>query len=146
MWSCVEIGSNRILNTRAILRVDDVDQVYVERGDDLQLLLTMDVFSPTGEHVAKIRRNAWVFNRDDGLELTTKPSDLRLTEKATGTVVVSVEVVDRDVIRIPQAMLYTASGLLIRVTSTAMIMPGNNTLSRSTFDRSGGAAIALATR
>ena len=61
-------------------------------------------------------------------------------------VVVSVEVVDRDVIRIPQAVLYTASGLLIRVTPTAMIMPGNNTLSRRTFDRSGGAAIALATR
>jgi len=41
---------------------------------DNRLLLNMDIYDDKGRHVAKLRRNAWVFNDKDRFEVTTKSS------------------------------------------------------------------------
>ncbi len=59
----LNIGSNIIKNTNGVLSVEGEKQIYLEIGEkDKQLLLTMDIFDSKGEHIAKLRRNAWVFN------------------------------------------------------------------------------------
>jgi len=40
----LNIGSNIIRNTTGVLKVQGKDQIFLEIGDDDQLLLTMDIY------------------------------------------------------------------------------------------------------
>ena len=142
MWSEVEIGSNRIRNTRVILRVGGRDMVSLVRGTrDDQLLLTAEVYDHTGIHVGRLRRNAWLINADDRFELTTAPKDLALRDKESGELLLHARVVDKDRISIPDAIFYTPKGSKIVVTPEGITFPGNNRLIGNTFESIGGAAI-----
>lgn len=65
MWSELVIGSNRVINAHGVIGVDGEPQVELERGTDMQLLLTMDLYDQGGKHVAKLRRNARAFHGED---------------------------------------------------------------------------------
>ena len=104
----LNIGSNIIRNTSGVLNVAGKEQIFLEIGDDGQLLLTMDLYDLNGKHIAKLRRNAWAFNDGERFTVTTNPSDLVLSEQRSGDVVVRVWVVDRGHIEIQEGRFFFA--------------------------------------
>ena len=58
----LDIGSNIIRNTSGVLNVSGEQQISLKFDERDRLLLTMDIYDSTGIHIAKLRRNAWVFN------------------------------------------------------------------------------------
>lgn len=139
----LNIGSNLIRNTSGVLNVEGHEQIYLEIGErDRQLLLTMDIYDTDGTHVAKLRRNAWVFNNHDRYEITTHPSSLRLTDTLTGEVVVEANVVDPNHIEMLNGRFFTHRGHLLEITPQFWRIAGGLTMSGNVFDNVGG-AVAL---
>jgi len=133
----LNIGSNIIRNTSGVLRVQGKDQVFLEIGEDGQLLLTMDIHDSNRNHVAKLRRNAWVFNNKEQFEVTTSPKSLQLKDKESGAVVVEVKVLDKGNIEIPCGEFYTHIGNLLEITPQYWRI-GGLTMSNNIFDGCGG--------
>lgn len=134
----LNIGSNIINNTSGVLRVQGKEQVFLEIGEDGQLLLTMDIYDSNRNHVAKLRRNAWAFNNKERFEVTTSPKSLKLKDKESGAVVVEVKVLDKDNIEIPCGEFYTHMGNLLEITPQYWRI-GGLTMSDNIFDRCGSA-------
>lgn len=136
MWSELVIGSNRVINSHGVIGVDGEPQVELERGtEDMQLLLTMDLYNEGGEHVAKLRRNAWAFHGED-YDITTHPSSLKLIHRATSTVVAEAQIQNRDRIVVPNADFFLKTGPRIVVLPDALQVGGMR-LSRNVFQETG---------
>lgn len=141
-WSLLNLGSNTIVNPSGVLVVDGEEQINLERGDeDHQLLLTIDVFNGDGDHVAKLRRNAWAFNEDARYEITTHPSNLSLVERESGSVVLAASVVDRDTIEVLDGSFFTRTGTPVAISDDGLQL-GGVTLARNHFD-CGGRALRI---
>jgi len=133
------IGSNILKNTSGVLKVQGKEQIYLEIGaTDKQLLLTMDIYDANGKHVAKLRRNAWVFNDKNKYEITTDPNMLKLIDKDSGVAVVIASVADTSKIEISQGNFYTHTGQLLEITPQYWRI-GGLTMSGNVFDSCGGA-------
>lgn len=136
----LEIGSNIIRNTSAVLNVQGKEQIFLEIGErDDQLLLTMDIYDSAGDHIAKLRRNAWVFNNKGRFEVTTSPASLKLIDKVSGETVVEANVVSKDKIRIPVGRFYTHKGHLLEITPQYWRIAGGITMTGNIIDSCGGA-------
>ncbi|OGW75298.1 MAG: hypothetical protein A3J72_01890 [Nitrospirae bacterium RIFCSPHIGHO2_02_FULL_40_19] len=136
----LNIGSNIIRNTSGVLSVEEKEQISLEIGErDDQLLLTMDIYDSKGNHIAKLRRNAWVFNDKDRFEVTTIPASLKLIDKESGDIVVEANVVEKDRIQILQGRFYTHGGHLLEITPQFWRIAGGITMSGNVIDSCGGA-------
>jgi len=136
----LHIGSNVIRNTSGMLSVQGQNQISIEIGErDNQILLTMDIYDRAGDHIAKLKRNAWVFNSRDKFEVTTSSESLRLTDRATGDIVVEVNVLERDKIQVVRGKFFTHKGNLLEITPECWRIDGGINLSKCTFDVCGGA-------
>ena len=135
----LDIGSNIIRNTNGVLNVQGKEQIFLEIGDDGQLLLTMDIYDSGNKHIAKLRRNAWVFNNKERFEITTTPASLKLIDKETGDTVVEANVVSKDNLKVSNGKFYTHNGVLLEITPQYWRVGGGITMSGNRFDGSGGA-------
>ncbi len=136
----LNIGSNIIKNTNGVLSVEGEKQIYLEIGEkDKQLLLTMDIFDSKGEHIAKLRRNAWVFNNKNRFEITTNPKSLKLIDKKTNLVVVEINVVGKNKVEILHGKFYTHKGNLLEITPNYWRINKSIKMSNNVFDNSGTA-------
>jgi hypothetical protein len=141
-WSLLTIGTNRITNTSGVLVVMGHPQIKLERRRDGQLLLTMDIYDSAGRHVARLRRNAWVFNLGDEYASTTDPASLSLTHTPSREVLVEVSVKSTSEIHIVRAKFYTSTGMLIEATKEHLKVGQVVTMTGSEFDAV-GAAISI---
>lgn len=141
-WSELDLGSNIITNTSGIIEVDGEPLISLERGGDDQLLLTVDVYDSERQHIAKLRRNAWVFNERDEHAVTTHPATLRLVHQPTGTVLLEARVLGRDRVAVSQGLFWSAKGHRFEITSAGLTI-GGITLSDNRIDGM-GKAIAIA--
>jgi transcription antitermination factor NusG len=138
----VIVGSNIIRNTSGVLNVSGKDQIGLEVDEETtQLLLTMDIYNPSGKKIAKLRRNAWVFNEGNIYDITTVPDSLKLFNKKTGKVVVEVRITGKDKIEIPYGWFYTSNGNLLEITPEYWKI-GGITMSGNVID-SCGAAVGI---
>jgi hypothetical protein len=112
----INIGSNIIRNTSGVLNVSGKDQIWLEVSDYSQLLLTMDIYDSGKNHIAKLRRNAWVFNNKQAYDITTAPNSLKLIDKVSGDTVVEAQILGKNKILIPQGRFYTYQGTLVEIT------------------------------
>ncbi len=135
----LNIGSNILRNTSGVLKVAGQEQIFLEVGENGQLLLTMDLYDQTGKHIAKLRRNAWAFNEGERFAITTNPSDLTLRESKSGAIVVRARVLDPTHIEIPEGRFFTHRGHLLEITPDYWRVAGGLTMSRNVFDGGGGA-------
>lgn len=148
MWTEMNLGSNIITNVPGVMLVETdkgrQELMSLEVGDrSQQVLLTIDVYDADGNHVAKLRRNAWVFNEKERFEVTTSPASLRLTEKDSGRVVVEANVLDRNRVQVLHGDLHTPSGDRIEIRPDRVVF-GTNTLSDNTVEGRGqGTAIVI---
>jgi len=136
----LNLGSNIIRNTSGILSVQGKEQIFLEIGQrDDQLLLTMDIYDSAANHVAKLRRNAWVFNDRNRFEVTTSPASLRLLDKETGETVVEANVLGKDKIQVLHGRFYTHKGHLLEITPEFWRVAGSIQMSGNVIDSCGGA-------
>lgn len=138
----LNIGSNIIRNTSGVLNVSGKEQIFLEIGkENRQLLLTMDIYDANGQHIAKLRRNAWAFNNNDRFSITTDPSSLKLIENETNDVVVEANVIGTGQIQVLNGRFYTHRGDLLEITPEFWRL-GGITMSGNVIDSCGG-AVAL---
>lgn len=135
----LDIGSNIIRNTSGVLDVAGKQQIFLEFDERDRLLLTMDIYDSTGKHIAKLNRNAWVFNDKSRFAITTAPASLKLEDKKTGKTLVEVNIVAKDKIRIHNGRFYTHKGHLLEITPKFWRIAGGLTMRGNVFDSCGGA-------
>ena len=118
----VNIGSNVFINTPIILEVMKEPQIIIEEGkNDFQALLTMDFYNEEGTHIAKLRRNAWVFNNKN-YEITTNPKSLKLMEKETNEMIMEINVESTSAVRVSNAKFYTSHGQQCTITPNTFVI------------------------
>ena len=111
------IGSQVIRNTSGALIVRGKEQLCLEWGPERdQLLLTMNLYSTGGKHVARLRRNVWTFNDQDRFALTTALGTLTLVDTTTDDLVLEARIAGRDAVEIPRASFRTVAGQRVEIT------------------------------
>ena len=135
----LDIGSNIIRNTSGVLDVQGKEQIFLELGDDGQLLLTMDIYDSGKGHIAKLRRNSWVFNNKERFEIIATPASLKLINRESGDTVVEANVISKDKLKVSNGKFYTHTGVLLEITPQYWRVGGGITMSGNVFDGCGGA-------
>jgi len=135
----LDIGSNIIRNTSGVLKVQGKEQIFLEQGDDGQVLLTMDIYDSGRVHIAKLRRNSWVFNNKERFEITTTPTSLKLVDREFGDLVVEANVISKDKLEVSNGKFYTHTGILLEITPQYWRVGGGITMGGNVFDSCGGA-------
>lgn len=145
-WAKMVIGSNICLNTPGVILWDAGDGtpvlplIALERREDRQLLVSVDVFTEKAEHAAKLRRNAWAFEQDR-YTVTTAPESLTLTDDVSGALVLEVRVTGPNDVEINQGDLWTPGGAThIAIRPDSLVIGGATLIGNSV---AGGAAIIL---
>jgi len=111
----LEIGSNVIRNVDGAVCISGIELMRLQCAEDSQLLLTQDVFDRTGAHIACLRRNAWAFHDEAHTRVDTTPEKLTLTDVDSGALLLEVDIVDSDTVRITRASYYDRAGRRIEV-------------------------------
>ncbi len=71
----IRLGSNIFRNTNGVLRVQGKEQLVLELSPEHDhILLTIDLYDGSGNHVAHLRRNRWAFNDDTRFIINTSDS------------------------------------------------------------------------
>ena len=147
----LNIGSNRYRNASGVIKVQDKEQIVLQiQTEDPRLLVTMDLYDATGNHVAHLRRNTWAFNSKNRFELQSSPASaslftfpacLKLLEKETGEVILEINLVDKDTIHIPRGRVYSSKGQLIEITPHCWRLPGKPSMFGSVQDVRAGMVV-----
>lgn len=114
----ISIGSNQLRNTSGIFVAQGQEFIKIEIDKNNEsLLLTMDLYNPTGTQVAKLECNTWASNDQDRFELTTGPDSIMLVDKTLKGVVILLKVENKNYITMPQAKFYLPGGMVSEVTA-----------------------------
>ena len=136
------IGSKIIRDTSGALIVRGKEQLCLEWGPERhQLLLTMNLYSNGGKHVARLRRNAWTFNDQDRFALTTAQGTLTLVDTNTDALVLEARIASRDAVEIPRASFRTVDGQQVEITPEHCRIEGQ--AGTGTVIVGGGGAVAI---
>ena len=112
----IVIGSNVLRNTNGIVTAHGQEQVRIEFEKETDhVLLTMDMYMPTGTHVAKLEKNVWTSNEGDRFELTTSPENLKIVDTTLKNVVIELKAEKNKPVTVGQAKFYTSKGTLSEV-------------------------------
>ncbi|MCA9472076.1 MAG: hypothetical protein MRJ96_01650 [Nitrospirales bacterium] len=113
----IMIGSNVLRNTNGIVTAHGHEHVRIELGEDqASVLLTMEMYMPTGTQVAKLEKNVWTLNEGDRFELTTDPEGLKIVDTTLKNVVIELKAEKNKPLTVGQAKFYTSKGTLSEVT------------------------------
>ncbi len=133
------IGSNQLRNTNGIFVAQEQEFIKLELGEnDSGLLLTMNLYNPTGTQVAKLERNTWVSNDQDRFELNAGPESVMLVDNTLKGVVILLKIEDQNRITIPQAKFYLPSGRVSEVTADGWQVGNTIELKGADIDLDGG--------
>ncbi len=133
------IGSNQLRNTNGTFVAQEQEFIKLELGEnDSGLLLTMDLYNPTGTQVAKLERNTWVSNDQDRFELNAGPESVMLVDNTLKGVVILLKIEDHNRITIPQAKFYLPSGRVSEVTADGWQVGNTIELKGADIDLDGG--------
>jgi hypothetical protein len=112
------IGSSRLRNTDGIISVRGDEQIVFEWGQlDSRLLLTMDLYNVSGNHIARLRRNQWTFNDRDRFAFTTSATSVSIVDTSSSEVVLEARVVDDDSVAVTRGVFNNSAGRQIEVTA-----------------------------
>lgn len=133
------IGSNQLRNTNGTFVAQEQEFIKLELGEnDEGLLLTMNLYNPTGTQVAKLERNTWVSNDQDRFELNAGPESVMLVDNTLKGVVILLKIEDHNRITIPQAKFYLPSGRVSEVTADGWQVGNTIELKGADIDLDGG--------
>lgn len=105
------IGSSRPISTDGGILIRGRQQILLEWGrSKTALLLTMNLYGPAGQHVARLRRNEWTFNDYDRFDLMAQARSFQLVDLRLNLVVLAGRVAGRDAVVITDGTFYSSDG------------------------------------
>jgi len=111
------IGSSRLRSTDGTISVRGDEQIVFEWGaSESELLLTMDLYNVSGDHIARLRRNHWTFNDRDRFVLTANAGGISLVDSRSSEVVLEARVVGDDSVAVTRGVFNSSAGRQIEVT------------------------------
>ena len=147
----IRLGSNIFRNTNGVLRVQGKEQLVLELSPDHdRILLTIDLYDGSGNHIAHLRRNRWAFNDGARFILSTSESPptlfpnlpwLKVTDQETGETVLEAAVAPGEKIQVATGKFYSHRGQLIEITSHFCRVGSTHTLFGDVFEARGGTAV-----
>ena len=147
----IRLGSNIFRNTNGVLRVQGKEQLVLELSPDHdRILLTIDLYDGSGNHVAHLRRNRWAFNDGARFILSTSESPptlfpnlpwLKVTDQETAETVLEAAVAPGEKIQVATGKFYSHRGQLIEITSHFCRVGSTHTLFGDVFEARGGTAV-----
>jgi hypothetical protein len=122
----LHIGSNIFRNTNGVVKVHGKEQIVVElRPDHGLLLLTLDLYSASGTHIAHLRRNVLVLNRTDRFAVeihrgtksdSSDPALVRVSDQTTGEIAIEVRALSETRSQITAGKFYSHKGIPVEIT------------------------------
>jgi hypothetical protein len=147
----LKLGSNIFRNTNGVVKVQGKEQLVLEvSAGHERILLTMDVYDGSGNHVAHLRRNRWAFNEENRLILNTSDSPpslfphlpwIKITDGDTGDTLLEAALAPGGKIHVATGKFYSHRGQLIEITSHYCRVGSNQTLFGNVFEARGGTAV-----
>ena len=147
----IRLGSNIFRNTNGVFRVQGKEQLVLElSAEHDRILLTIDLYDGSGNHIAHLRRNRWAFN--DGARFALHTSDspptlfpnlpwLKVMDQETGETVLEAAVASAEKIHVATGKFYLHRGQLIEITSHFCRVGSTHTLFGDVFEARGGTAV-----
>ena len=136
----IVIGSNVLRNTNGVVTAHGQQQLCVEVGEgEGQILLTMEMYMPTGTQVAKLEKNVWTSNEGDRFELTAEPQRLKIVDNTLKNVVIELKSEKDKRLSVNQAKFYTSKGTLSEVSPECWRVGNKMELAGIDMDLKGGA-------
>jgi hypothetical protein len=122
----LHIGSNIFRNTNGVVKIHGKEQIVVElRPDQGLLLLTLDLYSTAGAHLAHLRRNVLVLNRTDRFSVeihrstetgAPDPAWVRVSDETTGEVALEVRALSDSRSQIAAGKFCSHKGIPVEIT------------------------------
>ena len=136
----IVIGSNVLRNTNGVVTAHGQQHLHVEIGEDnCEILLTMEMYMPTGTQVAKLERNVWTSNDGERFELTTESQSLKIVDNTLKNVVIELKAEKEKRLLMHQAKFYTSKGTLSEVSPEWWRVGNKLELNGIDMDLEGGA-------
>lgn len=111
------IGSNLMGNTDGVISVRGDEQICLEWGRlDTKLLLTMNLYNFSGDHIARLRRNHWTFNDRDRFVFTANANGVSIVDTRSSQVALEARVVDGSSVVVTQGTFHSCTGQQIEIT------------------------------
>ncbi len=136
----IVIGSNVLRNTNGVVTAHGQQHLCVEMEENnSKILLSMDMYMPTGTQVAKLERNVWTSNEGERFELTTESQGLKVVDNTLKNVVIALKAEKDKPLTVDQAKFYTSKGTLSEVSSEWWRVGNKMELNGIDIDLEGGA-------
>mgnify|MGYP000867247021 FL=1 len=139
----IRLGSNIFRNTNGVIRVQGKEQLVLELAPEQdRILLTIDLYDGSGNHVAHLRRNRFSLSTSDSPPtLFPNLPWLKLTDQETGETVLEAAVAPGEKIHVATGKFYSHRGQLIEITSHFCRVGSTHTLFGDVFEARGGTAV-----
>ncbi len=145
------IGSNLFRDTNGVVKIRGKEQLVLElRPAEGLLLVTMDLYSENGMHVAHLRRNEFVLNRSGQFAAETHRSQsgmqadppwVRLLDRKSGPPVLETRVVSETRVHILSGHFYSHQGVPVEITPNYCRIGSNMTLFGEIVETRGGMVV-----
>jgi hypothetical protein len=107
----LRVGTKRLNDAEGVLNVRGKRQIALEWGPAVnELMLTMDLYTDGGRHVARLRRNQWTFNDNDRFAFVAGARGFELTDTQLNQVALRGNVVARDSVTITDGTFFNIEG------------------------------------
>lgn len=137
----VEVGSNMYRNTDGTIEVEGVPQIQVALKQPTgALLVSFALFDAGGKVVAKLVDSTLMINEKRAYEVNKTPKSLRLTQSATGTVILQMNMKTPNVVALTKGEFHTMKGHVIQVSSVEWKIDKLR-VSGTTQDLNGGSVV-----
>ncbi|MCP9446245.1 MAG: hypothetical protein NNA22_01570 [Nitrospira sp.] len=137
----IEVGSNLYRNSDGTIMIDGVPHIQISRHPSTgAVLVNFALFDENGRMLAKIVDSALMFNERRAYALNKTARQVSMTEAATGTVLLQLDMKEPDHIRFSQGAFYTMKGRLLEVSDKEWKI-GKLAKRNQTIDANGGPVV-----
>lgn len=137
----IEVGSNLYRNSDGTIMIDGVPHIQISRHPSTgALLVNFALFDENGRMLAKVVDSALMFNERRAYNLNKTSRQVSMTEAATGTVLLHLDMTEPDRVRFSKGTFYTMKGRSLEVSDKEWRV-GKQAKSNQTIDANGGPVV-----
>ncbi|MCP9470228.1 MAG: hypothetical protein NNA31_09555 [Nitrospira sp.] len=137
----IEVGSNLYRNSDGTIMIDGVPHIQISRHPSTgALLVNFALFDENGRMLAKVVDSALMFNERRAYAVNKTVRQVSMTEAATGTVLLHLDMTEPDLVRFSKGTFYTMKGRSLEVSDKEWRI-GKQAKSNQTIDANGGPVV-----
>lgn len=121
----VVIGPCIIRNSSGAVNIEGRDEIVLRNGGhDSQVLISMDIHNSSGELIAKLANNAWVYNEKERFSLTGACHCLVLADTENNKTILEISCDGKNQAQIRQGDFFSHTGKRIQILSEQLTIDG----------------------